>query len=176
MLAAAGCLTLAMGTFISCNNDDDNDNGNNTNADLVGTYRMTSWNAPSAVDYDQNGTSSSNMMSESNCFNDSQMTINQDGTYMMTYNDINIANNAATCRTTTTNGTWTRQGNSFTTTSGTGASAVNTNYTFAGANVTSGTSATMTRYWNNGQYATFNTATGFPEYATGNVNMVYTMQ
>jgi hypothetical protein len=169
MLAAAGTLALAMGA-ISCDNDDDNDNNNNE--DLTGTYRMSSWNSPVAVDFDNNGTSSANLMTESSCFDNSTMTINDDGTYTMTYNDVGITGAVSSCRTETTTGTWARSGNSFTTTSGTGSSAIDTDYSFS----SSGASPTMTRFMTGAQYPSINTTSGDPEYATGNVNMVFTRQ
>jgi hypothetical protein len=168
MLAAAGTLALAMGA-ISCDNDDDNDNNNE---DLTGTYRLSSWNSPVAVDFDNNGTSSANMMTESSCFDNSTMTINNNGTYTMTYNDVGINSAVSSCRTETTTGTWARSGNTFTTTSGTGSSAIDTDYSFS----SSGASPTMTRFMTGAQYPSINTTTGDPEYTTGNVNMVFTRQ
>lgn len=169
MLAIAGCVTLA-----SCSDDDNdsNNNNDNQNSDLTGTYRMTSWNAPMAVDFDDNGTSSTNMMLESNCYNNSQMTINEDGTYDMTYNYVGI-DGTVSCESETTTGTWTRTGNSFSTTHMNGSQSMNTNYTFAGGSGAQNT--TLTRNMSNWDYPSIDT-NGNQVYSTGNVNMVMSRQ
>jgi hypothetical protein len=163
MLAVAGCLSLA-----SCSNDDDNNGvNNNTNADLTGTYRVTSWMAPTAVDLDGNGTTSTNMMMESSCYDDSMMTINQNGTYTMTYNSAGINGTSLECDTETTVGTWTRSGNSFTTSHMSGGQNMSTNYSFQG-----GSNTTLTRNMNNWQYPMMNNGTA--SWGNGNVSMVMT--
>lgn len=167
MLAAAGWLALALGT--SCNNDDDNENNNDN---MAGTYRLSSWNMPVAVDFDNNGTSSTNMMNESNCYNNSVMTVNNDGTYTMTYNSVGINGNTSSCQSQTTTGTWTRNGNTFTTSSGSGSAMTNTDYSFSSA----GNNQTITRYMTGAQYPSINSTTGDPMYSTGNVKMVFTRQ
>jgi hypothetical protein len=162
MLAVAGCLSLT-----ACSNDDDNNGvNNNTNADLTGTYRMTSWNAPMAVDLNGDGTTNTNVMTETNCYNNSMMTINQNGTYTMTYNSAGINGTAIECDTETTVGTWTRSGNTFTTTQ-TGGASLPINYSFQG-----GSNTTLTRNMTGWQYPTMNG--GVASWSTGNVNMVMT--
>lgn len=165
MIAVAGCLSMA-----SCSNDDDNNSVNtNPNSDLVGTYRMTAWNSPMSVDFDNDGTSNTNMMNESPCYDDSMMTINANGTYTMTYNYVNINGGTVSCQAETTNGTWTRNGNSFSTSHLLGGQNMNTSYNFA-----SGSSTTLTRNMSNWNYPTMNNGTA--EYAQGNVSMVMTRQ
>lgn len=166
MLAVAGCLTLA-----SCSDDDNNDNvNNNPNADITGTYRMTAWNAPTSIDFDGDGTSNINMMNESPCYNNSIMNVNSDGTYTMTYRYVNIESGAVSCGTETTNGTWVRNGNSFTTTHMSAGQSMSTDYSFSGGNQT-----TLTRNMNNWNYPSIN-GTGGQVYSTGNVSMVMTRE
>jgi len=162
-LAVAGCFAL-----VSCSDDDnENNNSGNTNSDLVGTYRLTSWNSPVSVDFDGDGVSNTNMMNESNCYNNSIMRINNDNTYTMTYNYVGI-DGTVSCQSETTNGTWTRNGNSFATTNIAGGQNVNTNYNFASGNQT-----TLTRNMSNWNYPSVD-ANGSQVYASGNVNTVMT--
>ena len=170
MLAAAGCLSLT-----SCSNDDDNNQvqlnpppTQNANADLVGTYRMTSWNSPSSIDFDGDGTSNTNMMNESQCYSNSTMSINNNGTYTMTYNYMDINNGTVTCGTESTNGTWVRNGNSFTTTHMSGGENMNTNYNFAANN-----STTLTRNMTNWNYPSMD-EDGNAMFSQGNVSMIMT--
>jgi hypothetical protein len=170
MIAVAGCLA-----FTSCS-DDDNDtnmNNGNQNADLTGTYRMTSWNAPMGADFNGDGVSGTNMMTESNCYNNSMMTVNNDGTYTMTYNTMNINSGTSSCGTETTAGTWTRNGNAFATSHMSGGQSMNTNYNFASGTGMGGT--TLSRSMNNVQYPSMD-MDGNMMYGTGNVNMVMTRQ
>lgn len=165
LLAVAGCMAT-----VSCSSDDDANNNNDPNADIVGTYRMTAQNSPVAIDYDGNGTSSANMMTESNCYNNTVMTINADGTYTSTYNGINISNGESTCASSqVTSGTWQRSGNTLTATTTNGGTGTNS-WTWSAAN------GTMSRMAANAQYPSINSTTGDFEYATGNVNYTYTMQ
>jgi lipocalin-like protein len=163
VMAIAGCCALS-----SCNNDDDN---NNANADYAGTYNMTAWNAPVAMDFDGNGTTSANFMTESNCYNNSRMTLNSNGTYNMTYNSMGITGTTTNCAATqTTTGTWTRSGNSIMTTA-TGSASADT-YSFANGSGSNG--ATLSRSMTNVQYPTLSGSTA--SWANGNVNMMFTRE
>lgn len=163
MLSIMGCVAM-----VSCDNDDDNNN--NQNDDIVGTYRMTSWNAPMAGDFNDDGVSSTNFMTESNCFNNSTMTVNANGTYTMSYNTMGMNGTSWGCGTTqNSSGTWTRNGNTFTTTSSSSGTSTSSDFTF------NGTNQTMTHYMSNAQYPSFNATTGNAEFGTGNVNYVFTM-
>jgi hypothetical protein len=162
MLAVAVCLT-----FASCSDDEDNNTVGNSNSDLVGTYRLTSWNAPMAVDFDGDGVSNTNMMNESSCYNNSVMRVNKDNTYTMTYNYVGI-DGEVSCETETTNGTWTRSGNSFTTSNMANGQNMNTNYAFGSTNQT-----TLTRNMSNWNYPSIDTD-GNQAYASGNVTSIMT--
>lgn len=164
LLAFAGCITA-----VSCSSDDDGDNNNNM-SEVAGTYRMTAFNSPTAIDYDDDGDSSTNMMTESDCYNNTVLTLNQNGTFTSTYNGIGINSGVSTCAASqVTGGTWTRSGNTISATTTSGGTGTNS--------WTWNTDAqTITRTQTNAQYPSINTTTGDFEYATGNVNYVYTMQ
>ena len=166
LLGFAGCIGAA-----SCSDDDDgNNNGNNNLRDMAGTYRMSSWNVPTAIDYDDDGDSSTNMMTESTCYNNTVMTLNEDGTYTSTYNSVGINNGVSSCaQSQVTSGTWTRNGNNLTATTTYGGSGTNSWTWNQQAN-------TVTRSLTNSQYPSINSTTGDFEYATGNISQVYTRQ
>lgn len=91
---------------------------------------------------------------------------------MMTYNYTKV-DGTVTCESETTAGTWTRDGNSFSTTNMNGTQTMNTNYTFATGPGAQGN--TLTRNMANWNYPGVD-ANGNRMYATGNVNMVMTRQ
>lgn len=166
MLAVVGSLSLG-----ACSSDDDNNANVNPNADLVGTYKMTAWNAPMSLDFNGDGTSNTNMMNESTCYNNSEMIIENDGSYTMTYNYVNIDGSGnVSCQTETTFGTWTRNGNSFTTTHLSGGQNMDVNYNFAAGN-----STTLTRNMTNWNYPMLD-IDGNAAWGNGNVNLVMTRQ
>jgi len=160
-LVLAGCFAG------SCSDDDNNDDNNSAN--LAGSYNMTAYNAPMAIDYDDDGDSSTNLMTESTCFNNSTMTLNSNGTYSMHYNGVTISNGLSSCASTSnTTGTWTRNGNTITATPTGGGTA--TSWSWSSSN------KTLTNNATNAQYPSFNSTTGMYIYATGNTSTVYTMQ
>ncbi|RZJ66306.1 MAG: hypothetical protein EOO50_10260 [Flavobacterium sp.] len=163
LLALAGCM------WAGCSSDDDGNN-NNQNADIVGTYRMTAFNSPTAIDYDDDGDSSVNMMTESDCYNNTVMTLNEDGTFTSTYNGVGISSGVSSCASSVnSSGTWTRTGNTIATTTTAGGSGTNS-WTWN----SSGT--TLSRTQANAQYPSINATTGDFEYGTGNVGYTYTLQ
>ncbi|MGQ2981939.1 lipocalin family protein [Flavobacterium sp.] len=159
MLAAAGCCAL-----VSCSDDD----SENANAGIAGTYRLTAWNAPVAVDFNDDGTANVNLMNETSCYNNSDLILHRDGTYDMTYNYVNI-DGTVSCGSETTTGTWTRTGNTVTTTHLSGGQNVTADFNYA-----SGNQRTLTRTVSNWNYPSID---GNDQvYAVGSVNMVLTKQ
>lgn len=168
LLAATVC-----GITAACS-DDDNNSTSNQNADLVGTYKLSSWNAPMAVDFDGDGTANTNMMNESDCYTDSMLRVNRDGTYTLTTNYVDITSTGTvSCKTELSSGSWVRSGNTFTTTNTVNGIGNNTEYTFASGSGPAGT--TLTRYMALANYPSVDTE-GNQVYATGNVNTVMTRQ
>src|SRR5688572_8228645 len=88
LLALAGCLALA-----SCSDDDNG--GNDVSADLTGTYELTAVTTAQAHDYDNDGDSSTNLVLEGNCYNDSWISFHADGTYEEGYS-YSMATNGGT--------------------------------------------------------------------------------
>lgn len=159
LLAAAGCFVLAC--------DDDRDTGNR---DITGTYDLTAFNTPIPVDYDGDGISSTNMVDETSCYNDSRITINRDGTYILEEGSVRIQGTTSFCDLRITKGTWTRSGNALTTTSDLADDIVVTNYAFTTENGIS--KNTMTSI-SNANYPGRN-ASGNPQSSFGTVDVIYT--
>lgn len=62
---------LALSLLItSCESDDDN----NSSSDLQGTWKLTAWNVANAIDLNGDGTVSTNMLDEMNCYNNETIT------------------------------------------------------------------------------------------------------
>ncbi|AWI25810.1 lipocalin family protein [Flavobacterium pallidum] len=160
LLAAAGCLVLAC--------DDERTTGNH---DITGTYNLTAFNAPRAVDYDEDGVSSINLMEESRCFDDSRITINRDGTYILEENFISIQGTISFCDARVTKGTWTRSENSLTTTSDLDNDIVVNHYVFKTGNGMSGN--TMTMITPNTSFPVRD-GSGNPQSSSGTVGVTYT--
>lgn len=74
---------------------DDDDSGTSADSQLAGTYNLTAYNIPVAVDFDQDGDVSSNLMNESDCYLDTQIVLNSDNTYTAAYNYLLIAGNVS---------------------------------------------------------------------------------
>jgi hypothetical protein len=115
MLTAAVCLTAAP-FFNSC--DDFTDDSLPTdNSGIAGTFKMTAFNTPTPVDYDGNGTSSSNLLDESDCFVDNYIRLNSNHTYARIDNYIDLSSGVPACAEYNETGTWKRDGDLITTTS-----------------------------------------------------------
>jgi hypothetical protein len=76
---------------------------------VAGTYRMTAFNTGIPTDLNHDGTSSTNQMLETTCFNNSLIEINPDGTFRATSKGVDIsASSTLTCFSDPDyNGTWT---------------------------------------------------------------------
>lgn len=96
--------------FSSCSSDDDNND--NSNDAAAGTYNLTAVIAPLAVDYNQDGTSSENLMQESPCYLDSHIKLEQDMTYTSTYSYV-LPELESTCYSEESFGTWEQEGNTI---------------------------------------------------------------
>lgn len=160
LLVAAGCVALT-----SCS-DDDNGGGNNVSADLTGTYELTSATTGQAQDYDNDGDSSTNLVLEGNCYNDSWISFHSDGTYEEGMSR-SIASNGGTeidCETTVTSGTWAQNGDQVTTTSTTNVTAT---YSF------NSSARTLTRTQSNGSYVGWNGVSRLWANLTGNLQLTF---
>ncbi|HLN96615.1 MAG TPA: hypothetical protein VK183_13360 [Flavobacterium sp.] len=156
---------MMIGCFAaSCNEENDN-----SIADFVGTYDLTEYNAPMAMDYDQDGDSSANLATESTCFTYSTITLYPNGTYSMRYNGVKIVNGTSTCSAVlNTMGTWTYNANIVTATPNGVGAPMKWEWTFGTRTLTS-TSTDV-------EYPSYNSTTGVYSYATGTTSTVYTKQ
>ena len=95
--------------FTGCSNDDD---APTNDLQIAGTYRLTEVNTDEPTDFNQDGTESANQMLESNCYNDSDITFNADGTFTYDVKDILVNETAGSfaCDDYTVSGTWVLQG------------------------------------------------------------------
>lgn len=84
---------------------DDDDSGTSADSQLAGTYNLTAYNIPVAVDFDQDGEPSTNLMDESNCYLNSHIILNSDKTYTSVYNYLLITDEA-NCVQETGEGSW----------------------------------------------------------------------
>jgi hypothetical protein len=163
MFAMAGCLAVT-----SCSDDD---SGNNTpvNQNISGSYQLTSYNAPTAQDYDNDGDISSNLVLEGGCYNDSWISFHSDGTYNQNFRQTTTGNGGLTldCNTQVTSGTYTRNGNSITTYA-TGSSAVSAVYTY---NAVTGT---LSGSQSNAAYTAWNSTASLWATVNGTLQVTYT--
>ncbi|RZJ65640.1 MAG: hypothetical protein EOO50_12890 [Flavobacterium sp.] len=102
-----GIFAVAALGFTSCSSDDDGNSGT-----LAGTYDLKEVNVGEANDFDQDGTTHTDLTEESGCYDNGKITLNADGT--LTYNQnyvlIDESNGTATCASNTFTGTWLIQG------------------------------------------------------------------
>lgn len=66
-------LTLVAFALLSCSGDDDNDN-----VSLTGTWKLTSATLPEAVDFNNDGTLSTDVIAETGCLHNSTITFTDD--------------------------------------------------------------------------------------------------
>ena len=70
---------LAVSTLIlnSCSSDDD---GNSSNVSLVGTWKLTAWNSTTAFDINNDGTASTNLLQEFDCYDNETIVFSANNT------------------------------------------------------------------------------------------------
>lgn len=88
-------LTFAIILFFCSCSDDDTTINNEVTASLLGTWKMTTYTAVTAVDYNGDGVFSNNIFSEASCLqNNIQLKFNENGT--LEYNSIHLKFNGPT--------------------------------------------------------------------------------
>ncbi len=155
----------------TADNNGENDDENNANFWLLGDFSLTSYTTATAQNLDNDTDSNTNLVSESSCYGQSYITFRQNGTYEEERNLPAISANALSlsCNTENTAGTWTRSGNTITTTRiGVGSGSASTTY-----NLEANTHV-LTRTDSNGSFPSFNTGTSLLSMLTGSVNYTYT--
>ena len=89
--------------FTSCSSDDDSNDNNGP--DIEGTYNLVSVDIAEEVDFNQDGTASSNLMMESFCYEGSFITLNEDKTFTFAINFVDFTAQTG-CNTEEGEGTW----------------------------------------------------------------------
>ncbi|WP_296147399.1 lipocalin family protein [uncultured Flavobacterium sp.] len=110
-ILAMAALAITLG---SCSSDDNSDNNSGS---IEGTYELREFNTSTATDFNRDGTSSTNQMSETECYNDAQLTFRSDNTftYEIAYLSVN-SDASSTCTSYEVDGTWTATNNTLTAT------------------------------------------------------------
>ncbi|MBC7524663.1 MAG: lipocalin family protein [Flavobacterium sp.] len=104
---------------------------------LVGNYIQTAYNTSTQTDLNNDGTTSTNQMLETNCYNDNYLILNADYTFSANSKGVDIgpsvASNVVTCYSDpSVSGTWVSSGNTVTFTYLQNGTTVVDNFTIAG--------------------------------------------
>lgn len=127
-MMAVGSLSLA-----SCSDNDD-DAPQNDNP-FVGTYRIASWNAPVPQDLNADGTASANLITEYDCYDNAEITLNEDHTFTRTYSVVDAFDGNLTCQSgLVSTGNWVRNGQSIMLSNTDGGTEADNTYTFSADN------------------------------------------
>lgn len=171
-----GTLQLTFTKYTDNDNDNgatDNDDDNiNVNADLLGEFSLTSYIVGLAQDLDNDGDNSTNLMTETNCYLNNNITFNSDGTYEE-HSSTSILGGAGLsleCDSATTTGTWTRNGDTVTTTQTSGGVNVTTEYMFDAE------THELSRTDEDGQYPSFNVVGSLFAMLTGDIDLMYSKE
>jgi len=151
------------------NGQEDEDNVNSTAfAEVVGNFDLTSFLVANVQNLDNDADNSANLVTESNCYGSSNITINGDGTYSREWSEslVGSLGTSLSCDTHTQAGIWTRQGDRIILRRVSGDASVNNEFMLDTENNTLSQS-------NNQQYPTYNSATSVYAMLTGAVNIVY---
>jgi hypothetical protein len=168
MMTAAVSLSAAA-VFNSCSNDDEFSIPND-NSGIAGMYRISSFNVP-ATDLNADGTASTNLLSETDCYNSNLVKLNKNHTYAMTDNYVDASSGAQVCTEYAETGVWKRDGDVVTLTS-----SESNGYTSHDTALTYSEGAgTLTNAQTEGIYPGFD-AFGNLIDATGEISYVYTKQ
>jgi hypothetical protein len=150
--------------------DDDSNVNSNALSNVTGEYDLSSYLVGEAQDLNNDGESSTNLVSETTCYGQSTIDLNSDGTYEQTWSYASITNlgTQLSCETETTTGWWTRQGDSIILNRLSGGNVVGSSFS-VGSNSLTQTNA-------NWSYPTFNSALALFTSANGTVNLTYSRQ
>ncbi|MES2863608.1 MAG: lipocalin family protein [Bacteroidota bacterium] len=167
-------------TFVSCDDEpvdptllntanNPSSGGGTPSTTVVGTYKLTAFNTSVSTDLNNDGTSSTNQLSETTCFNNSFLTLNANNTFSADSKgvEIDLGTNTLDCFTDpVTIGTWAVSGSTLTTTYVDSGTTYTETYTISGN--------TLTYSLNGGEIV--GTAGGNPVYLTSNIQIIYTKQ
>lgn len=150
------------------NNGGNNGGGGNTGNSIAGTYILTAFNSSVPTDLNNDGTTSVNQMTESSCFNNMLMTLNNNGTFSADTKgvEIDINNQIACFVDPDISGSWSLQGNTLTLSYIEGGVPYVDVFTVVGN--------TLVMVVPNGEVV--GTASGAPVYLTSTITLIYTKQ
>lgn len=101
-------LAFAGISMVSCSSDDNNDNNGNT---IAGTYNLREFNTSNETDLNGDGTSNTNQMNETNCYNDSKIELRADQTFTYEVREVLINSaGASSCTDYQVTGIWSATG------------------------------------------------------------------
>lgn len=144
----------------------------NPGNDITGTYLMTAFNTTVPTDLNGDGTSSTNQMEETTCFNNNTIIIYANNTFTATAKGVDIvfdgANEVIECFTDPDfSGTWSQNGNNITFTYVDGGESYSDTYVLNGN--------TISLTYNDGEVVG-TTDNGEPVYLTSDLTFIYTKQ
>ncbi len=166
LLTVGLCGALAV-SIASCERD--NFTWRTDGSGVAGTYNVSAYNVPAAVDLNGDGTTSANLATESTCYTGSFLRLNSNYTYAMEDIVFN-ADSESGCDTIFSTGTWRRTDAILTTTSSealSGGVSTDTDYNFS---VEGGT---LSKVILNGTYPASDGEGGFFS-QTGDLNVTFT--
>lgn len=154
--------------------DDDDDNGNgqdddsniDADANIFSNFGLTAFIVSEAQDLDNDGNSSTNLATETNCYANSTITFNTDGTYERdySYSVLNLSNLSLECDSMTESGTYTRIGDTIFTRNSSG--SITGSFDLAANGMLSGT-------WEDAEYPGRNSVTDLFVSLTGDVDLKF---
>lgn len=167
-------------TFVSCDNEPvdsellrssngSTGGGGSTGTSVVGTYKLTAFNSSVPTDLNNDGTTSSNQLNETSCFNNSMLTLNSNNTFSADSKgvDIDLTTNTLECFTDpVTIGTWSVSGSNLSLTYMDGGTSYTDVYVISGN--------TLTYSISGGEVVGM--SGGSPVYLTSNIQVIYTKQ
>lgn len=163
--------TLVPSPAPNTNGGNGNNNGGGNTTTVVGSYKLTAFNSSVPTDLNNDGTSSTNQISETNCFDNMFLIINSNNTFNADAKgiDIDFTNNITECYTDPDyNGTWVLNSNVLTLTYVDGGITYNDNFIVAGAG------NSLSYSVSDGEVVGMES--GQPVYLTSNIQFIYTKQ
>lgn len=159
--------------FTSCDNEpldpDLNIDDFNTSS-VAGNYKLTAFNTTVPTDLNGDGTNSTNQLSETNCFDNTFLSLNADHTFVADSKGIDIVDNALSCfEDDDLSGTWALEGNNLVLTY---VDPVDGN-TYADSFSVQGS---VLKHTATGGDIVGTTSTGEPVYLTSNIEFIYSKQ
>ena len=160
-MLAAGVAVAA--SFTSCERDEYTITKDKTG--IAGKYNVTQYNIPNGIDLNADGTASTNIVTESDCFNSTYLRINDDYTYKLAEYFPNGITGEIFCDSIVSSGIWRSLDGVLTTTAYSKDGVINENFTIAA-------DGSLSKTTPEGNYPASNGSGGVTN-SVGTVNMTY---